>query len=184
MPHKNPWKKLSSKIAYDNSPYWRIREDEVITPTGTKGRYAYVETEFAVSIVAFNEANEVLLVGQYRYPTDIFSWEVPAGGGAKGEIPLQTAHKELAEEAGMTADEWIALSRYQTWNGASSEWTYPFIARNLHPTHAKEQDDEQIDEVKNVALSDALAMIDRGEITDGQSIATLYLAARHLGMIK
>ena len=76
----NPWKRLSSREIYKN-PWIRVREDQVITPHGKDGIYGVVEAKPAIGVVALTESLDTYLVGQYRYPLDQWSWEIPEGGG-------------------------------------------------------------------------------------------------------
>jgi hypothetical protein len=78
MTVQNPWKKLSSKTVYRN-PWITVREDQVITPGGHPGIYGVVETRVATGVVALTDDQHIFLVGQYRYPLDVYSWEIPEG---------------------------------------------------------------------------------------------------------
>ena len=108
MQNKNPWKMLSSKIIYKNK-WICLREDQVITPYGTKGIYGFIETHPAIGIVPLNENIATYLVGQYRYTLNTYSWEIPEGGGHPGESHLETAKRELSEETGLKANKWKYL---------------------------------------------------------------------------
>jgi hypothetical protein len=106
---KNPWKTVSSRVAYENA-WIRLREDQVIRPDGRPGIYGVVEIRPSVGVVAMNERDEVALVGQWRYSVNRFSWEIPRGGSHPGETDmLCVAKRELAEEAGLIAEKWEAL---------------------------------------------------------------------------
>ena len=70
---------MSSRIAYENQ-WIREREDQVIRPDGDAGIYGVVEIPLSVGIVALNERDEIALVGQWRYPVNRYSWEIPRGG--------------------------------------------------------------------------------------------------------
>ena len=91
---QNPWKKLSSKRLH-KTPWLSLIEDRVIRTDGKQDTYTYIQTKLAVGVVAMNDENEIYLVGQYRYPTDGYSWEIIEGGGEEGETGLDTAKREL-----------------------------------------------------------------------------------------
>ena len=73
--HSNPWKTLTSRIAYENA-WIRLREDKVLRPDGHEGIYGVVELRPSVGVVAVNAVREIVLVGQWRYPLDRYSWEI------------------------------------------------------------------------------------------------------------
>src|SRR5690349_10904152 len=117
MRDRNPWKTLSSRITYEN-PWIRVREDSVIRPDGNPGIYGVVEVRPSIAVVAINERDEVVLVGQWRYTLDRYTWEVPRGGSSEGETDMRAvAARELAEETGVCAGHWIALGTFDIGNG-------------------------------------------------------------------
>lgn len=180
MPHtKNPWTTLRSRIVYQN-PWIRVREDDVIRPDGTEGIYGVVETKVATGVVALTEANEVYLVGQYRYTTKNYSWELIEGGAGEGEDPLAAAQRELREEAGLIASEWQSLGEeIHTSNCLTAEVAKIYIARGLTQT-APDPDPTEVLQVKKVPFAEALRMVDDGEIKDAVSIIGIFRAARLL----
>ncbi len=96
----NPWKKISSQKIYQNQ-WFSLREDQVISPGGEKSIYGVVETSPAIAIVPLTSKLETYLVGQYRYPLNTYSWEVPEGGADPDESNLEAAKRELKEETGL-----------------------------------------------------------------------------------
>src|SRR6188472_2783561 len=99
----NPWTTRASRPVYEN-PWIAVREDQVIRPDGQPGIYGVVHFKnAAVGVLPVDERGGIWLVGQYRYTLDLYSWEIPEGGGPAGEPPEVTAHRELREETGLTA---------------------------------------------------------------------------------
>ncbi len=90
----NPWKKISSTVIYKNN-WLRLREDRVVTPAGSQGTYSYVELPPALAIVALTDDLHTFLVGQYLYPLQKYSWEVPEGSGKRDESTEDAARREL-----------------------------------------------------------------------------------------
>ncbi len=179
MPESNPWKTLSTKHIYTNE-WITVREDQVIRPNGTEGIYGVVETRSACAVVALTPEQEIYLVGQFRYTTDTYSWEVIAGGGEKDEAPIVTAKRELEEEAGIVATRWDTLSEnIQMSNCYTSEIGHIFLARDLTISAANPDDTEDL-ALKKIPLSEALAQIDSGEITDAFSMIAIYQTQRWL----
>lgn len=174
------WKTLSSKIVYKDSRI-TVREDEVIRPDKTNGKYTVVESLGpSVFSVAITEKDEIYLIAQYRYTTGIYSWEVPSGSSNYQDL-LVTAKRELQEEAGISAKKWEKINTFQSMKGICNEISNVFIAKDLTKTKSNGQMKEGIYEVKKVSFVDAFKMIKKGEISDGQSIAAIVQTALWLG---
>ncbi len=176
---ENPWTTLSQKTVYSN-PWMSVREDNVIRPDGHEGIYGVVETRVATGVVALTEANDVVLVGQYRYPTETYSWEIVEGGADTDEDPMAAAKRELQEEAGLIAADWYPLGgEIHLSNCITSEKGFLYVARNLVETKATPEGTEVL-QLKTVSLENALGMVDSGEITDAMSIMGLMRVERWL----
>jgi 8-oxo-dGTP pyrophosphatase MutT (NUDIX family) len=171
---KNPWTTLSSREVYRNN-WITVREDQVLRPDGLPGIYGVVQARLAVGVVALTRDQKVVMVGQYRYPVDQYSWEIVEGGAEDGDTALMTAQRELREEAGYEAEMWTPLgSEIHLSNSFSAERAVLFVAQNLRPVPAAPEPTEQL-QVRQVVLADALGMIDSGEITDAFTIMGLML---------
>ncbi len=174
---KNPWKTLSSRIAYENA-WIRVREDQVIRPDGNPGLYGVVELRPSVAIVALNERDEIVLVGQWRYTVNRHSWEIPRGGSAPGEADtLAAAKRELAEEAGVKADSWELLAELDVGNGVLDDVQSLYLATGLSATPMNLDPEEEI-QVTWKPFSEALQMAMDGRITEVCSIAAILMVAR------
>lgn len=173
MSETNPWKTLSSKIVYKN-PWITVREDSVIRPDGARGIYSVVETRIAAGVVAMTPEKQIYLVGQYRYATNNYSWEIIEGGSDKTEDPMVTAKRELQEEAGLIANTWVPLgSKLHLTNCHSSEVAYLYLATDLKETKATPEGTEVL-KIKTVPFEEALRMAMDGSITDAMSIIALH----------
>lgn len=176
---KNPWKKLTSKEIYKN-PWIRVREDRVITPGGTEGIYGVVETKTAIGIVALTNSEEIYFVGQYRYPIDEYSWEIVEGGSEPGEEPLETAKRELLEEAGVVATHWQQLgSHFHLSNCFTDEVAIIFLATGLTRRQAQPDDTEQL-RVKKISVNEAVSLAESGKIKDSITLIALERLSRWL----
>ena len=180
MDTSNPWKKIDSKLIYEN-PWIRVREDSVIRPDGNPGIYGVVETRKATGVVALTEDNQVYLVGQFRYTMNQYSWEIPEGGAENGEEPLTAIKRELAEEAGITAEDWMSLgAEVHLSNCHSSERAYIFLARGIKEMGFNSPEGTEVLQVKKIPFKEAIKMIDNGDINDAITIIALYRAKNFL----
>ncbi|MDX5325007.1 MAG: NUDIX hydrolase [Bacteroidota bacterium] len=166
------WKRKSARVVYDN-PWIRVREDEVINPNGGQGIYGVVQFKnLAIGIIPVDEHSHTWIVGQHRYPQNKYSWEIPEGGGPLGVDPIRSAERELAEEVGLSADEYQLILEMDLSNSVSDEVAYIFIARGLSEVERMPDETEDL-EVRRIHLNDVFDMVDRGEITDAMSVAGL-----------
>lgn len=167
----NPWLTLSSQQVYDN-PWITVREDRVVRPDGEPGIYGVVHYKnTAVGVLAIEE-DHVYLVGQYRYPLQKYSWEIPEGGCPEGEEPLRAAQRELREETGLRAARWRMLGEAYLSNSVADEYAVWFLATELMTGEQQPEGTERLS-VRRVALGEALGMALEGEITDALSILAL-----------
>lgn len=177
----NPWKTLSSQSKYKNA-WISVREDQVIRPDGTPGIYGVVETKVATGVIALTPDNQIYLVGQYRYPVNVYSWEIVEGGAELDEEPILGAKRELREEAGLTASEWQQLGGpVHLSNCYSAETAYLYLARRLTQVGSSPDGTEML-EVRKVPFHEALEMVDTGLITDAMSIIAIFRAQRLLAL--
>jgi 8-oxo-dGTP pyrophosphatase MutT (NUDIX family) len=174
---ENPWQTRSSRVVYDN-PWIRVREDQVIHPDGQPGIYGVVHYKnIAIGILPIDAEGRIHLVGQYRYPLNRYSWEIPEGGCPEDEEPLAAAQRELLEETGLQARNWKLLGESHLSNSVSDEKALWFLATDLIEGKAEPEGSEVLRR-KLVPLEEALRMIEHGDITDALSIIALFHHAR------
>lgn len=173
--HINPWKVLAEKKVYDN-PWITLTEYDVINPAGGKGIYGKVHFKgLAIGILPLDEEWHTWLVGQYRFPLNQYSWEIPEGGGALDVEPLESARRELLEETGLVASEWSPLLEMHLSNSVSDEHGIIYLARGLQQREAEPEETEQL-QVKRVSFDEAYDMVEKGLITDSMSVAAILKA--------
>lgn len=173
---KNPWQTLTTRIAYQN-PWIKVAHNEVINPSGGAGIYGVVHFQnVAVGIVPIDEAGNTWLVGQYRYPLERYSWEIPEGGCPLGTDTLATAKRELIEETGIQATDWELIQHLDLSNSVSDETGVVYVARGLSFGESEPEPTEDL-QIKKVPLQTAIEMCMQGEITDSLSVIALYRVA-------
>ena len=166
------WKTLKSKVVYDN-PWMTVMEDRVVNPGGGENDYGHIRFKNrAIGIVPLDDAGNTWLVGQDRYTLGLYSWEIPMGGGALEENPLEAAKRELQEETGLLASDWRQLMFIHTTNSITNEEGFIYVARDLTVDEPDAEESEVL-QLRKLPLIEAVEMIRRGEITDVISIAAL-----------
>jgi 8-oxo-dGTP pyrophosphatase MutT (NUDIX family) len=181
---QNPWRRQTRRPVYDN-PWIELYHDEVVQPDGRPGIYGVVHFRHrAIGVVPLDETTDsVLLVGQYRYVLDRYSWEIPEGGGDFDEEPEAAARRELVEETGYGGGTWRELCRCDLSNSVTDETAILFVATGLVAGTANPDGTEQI-ETRWVTFSEAMAMIGRGEISDAMTIIALQALALERALAK
>lgn len=170
MHTNNPWKIKSKKEIYDN-PWITLHHHEVLTPANTDGIYGTVHFKnLAIGIIPLTENLETYLVGQYRFPLEEYSWEIPMGGGSFENTALESAKRELKEEVGLEANKWQEILKIHTSNSVTDEVGYVFVAQDLTLGKAEPEETEVLS-IKKLAFSEAVQMVMDGKITDSISIA-------------
>lgn len=168
----NPWKIKDEKILYDN-PWIKLTEYKVVNPKGKDGIYGKVHFKnIAIGIVTLDEDRNTYLVGQYRFAINEYSWEIPEGGSPLHEVPLEGAKRELKEETGLLAEEWKEIMRMHLSNSVTDEVCIVYLATKLTQTEAQPEDTEDL-RIKKIPFSEAIKMINEGQITDAVSVAAL-----------
>ncbi|KAA5603879.1 NUDIX hydrolase [Roseospira marina] len=174
-PPDSPWTTQSERAIYAN-PWITVTEYGVLTPAGTPGIYGVVRfRNVAVCVLPVAADGTVTLVGQFRYPLQAYSWELPEGGCPVGTDPLDAARRELREETGQIAGGWSEILRLHLSNCVSDEAGVSFLAWNLAEGPSDPDETERL-EVRRVPFVEAVRMAETGAITDGHSIATLFRA--------
>ena len=161
---------------------WNVVHDTVqLSDDGSRIERDYIVHPGAVSILALDERERVLLVNQYRHPVGMRLWELPAGLlDVAGEPPLEGAKRELWEEADRTAESWAVLTDVFLSPGSSSEALRIFLARDvsLAPEEERhERTDEEAEIITRwVPLDEAVAAVLDGRIHNPSAVVGLLAA--------
>ncbi|MDC1516534.1 NUDIX hydrolase [Cyclobacteriaceae bacterium] len=174
---KSLWIKKSSLKVFEN-PWIVLHDEQVINPRGGESQYGRIHFKHAaMGIIPMDDDLNTYLVGQWRYPLNAYSWEIPMGGGQLDQDLLGSAKRELLEETGITATRWQELSKVHLSNSVSDEVGYIYLAKGL--TFGATQFDESEDlMIKKLPLKKAIEMCLEGSITDSLSLIGLLKLAR------
>ena len=159
---------------------WKVAVGRFTDPGGVEFTRDIVRSPGAVAVVAIDDADHVVLLRHYRPSVDRMLVEIPAGmRDVPGEDPLDTAKRELREEAGLEAGEWELLHVFLPAPGMTDSTVHVYSARELRTvareTHGPE---EEHMEVMSVPLAKGLSMIHDGSIEDAKTVIGLLLSAR------
>jgi 8-oxo-dGTP pyrophosphatase MutT (NUDIX family) len=170
--HGVPWRRGAARVVYDN-PWITVTEHQAIAPTGHPAMYGGVGFKnFALAVLPIHEDGAVTLVGQHRFMFGDYSWEVPEGGGPLGVDPLESARRELAEEAGLVAADWREVLRTQLSNSVTDEIAYGYLATGLTATDTAPDETEQL-ALARVPFREALDAALAGQLKDMLTVALL-----------
>jgi ADP-ribose pyrophosphatase len=151
---------------------------EVELPDGQHQQREIIRHPGAVALIVLDDQSHVLLVRQFRSASAQVMSEIPAGILNANEVPLNAAIRELQEETGYKPGKIEPLGGFYTAPGYTTEYIHLFVATNLIESRLPADVDEFI-EVDHVTLSDAITMIEHGEIEDAKTIIALLMYARH-----
>jgi ADP-ribose pyrophosphatase len=166
---------------------WTLVEDHLEDPAGNEFVRTYVDSPGAVGVVVLHveslgelkgaQLSEVntTLVRQFRAPFGDEMWEIPAGmRDVASEPPELTAHRELAEEAGLQASVLVRLGSMASAPGITNSMVEIFAACGLIEVPIdRHGPEEQHMQIRVVSVADALKEVRRGEITDAKTIIGL-----------
>jgi ADP-ribose pyrophosphatase len=162
---------LSSRKVFEGRAV-KLRVDTVRLPNGRETTREIVEHEDCVAIIALDDADNILLVRQFRKPVEKDLLEIPAGGIDPGETPEDAVRREMREETGFLPQKVEKLGGFYSSPGFCTEYLHLYLAADLVPKPLKAEDTESITLVR-VHLTQILGLIASGAICDAKSIAGL-----------
>ncbi len=175
---ENPWKIISTKEHYDN-PWVNVVEHQVINPAGNPGIYSVVHFKnLAICVLPLDDDNNTWIVGQYRFPVEQYSWEIPEGGGPLADAPLDSAKRELLEECGIIARQWTEIATCHLSNSGTDERAIVYVAKGLS-FHDSSPEETEILHVRKIPFEELFQMVMNNEVMDAPTIIAV-LKARQL----
>lgn len=155
------------------------KRDQVRLPSGNLGQREFLVHPGAVIIIPVLDDGKILFERQFRYPLNRIFIELPAGKIDPGEDLLLTGQRELLEETGFEAADWVYLGLQHPCIGYSTEVIHIFLARGLISGPPSRDEDEAL-QLFAMSIEEALSMIQSGELTDGKTIVSLMWAEKFL----
>src|ERR671917_526067 len=151
----NPWETLSSQRFYE-SRYVDVDQDEVRHRSGRIHPYTALRFRiYGIAVLPIFADGPPRLIGQYRYLAQDYTWELPRGSGSKSVDPLETAQRELKEETGAEAGQWLAGLHLMVSPGITDEIAPCFVAWDLNQG-AADPDPQEDFAIRRLPFHDAV----------------------------
>lgn len=168
----NPWKVIHTEKKLE-TPWVTVKLHQVINPAGNPGIYGVTEFKnLAIGILPIDEKGNTYIVGQYRFPLNSYTWEIPEGGGPINQDPLESAKRELKEETGIEAQDWQLIQSLQLSNSATDEIAYVFLARELSYGESDPEENEKLT-IRKIPFEELYQRVRSAEITDSLTVAAV-----------
>lgn len=169
---------ISSEVVVEGN-FLTLKRDQVRLPDGSQGEREYVTHPGAVVIAALLPDGKIVFVRQFRYPCNQVFFELPAGKIDPNEPHHLTAQRELLEETGYEAEEWVKLGTQHPCIGYSNEVIHLYLARGLRQS-AQQLDEGEFVEVIALEIDEITQKIMDGELTDNKTTAAMYIVEKYL----
>lgn len=169
---------LDTVLVYEGD-FIRVRKDNVRLPDGKTASREYINHPGAVAVLALLDNGNLVMERQFRYAPQREFIELPAGKIDHGEDILVCAKRELLEETGYVASEWVHLATAWPCIGYADERMEYFLARGLSH-QGRKLDDGEFLEVFELSLTEALEWIRLGKINESKTIVGLFWLEKHL----
>jgi ADP-ribose pyrophosphatase len=163
---------LDSTLSYDGN-FLKVRKDNARMPDGSVSSREYITHPGAVAILALLDNGKLVMERQFRYAPQREFIEIPAGKIDKGEDILLTAQRELLEETGYVAREWLHLTTAWPCIGYADERLEYFLARGL-TQQSRQLDEAEFLEVFELSMEEAIDWVRQGKINDSKTIVGLF----------
>ena len=147
----------------------QVEVRQISLPNGHQMEMEVIHHPGGSAVVALDDKQQICLLKQYRCVFDEWLWELPAGKRDHNEPPIETAKRELGEEAGILASDWLELGAMISSPGVFSEQVYLFLAQHLSSTASDIAPDEVL-QVHWLSLEEAFQAVMKGKIIDAKSV--------------
>ncbi len=181
VPHAGSWRRRRATLLLDRPPWLRVFADDVELPDGREVEgFLRIESREYATVFAVTPQGHVLFLRQYKYGPDRVALQLPAGYLEPGETPDQGARRELLEETGYTASEWVYLGGYRPDGNRGFGMAHLFLAQGARAVQAPDAGDLEEATIRILSLEQAEAALTSGEMAELAPIACVALALARL----
>jgi len=175
LPEQPKWQSHGESVLLEN-PWMRLTRHPATAPTGLEADYWVMRPKnIGTGVLPLYGDGTVTLVGQHRFALMRYSWEMPEGGAPEGEDPLEAIQRELREEAGLIAVNWVQVLDMDLSNSVTDERAMCWLAWGLEETGTEPDPTEVLARVRVPYLT-LLEECGRGAVRDSLTVATVYRA--------
>jgi ADP-ribose pyrophosphatase len=173
-----PWRTFNKRVLLERPPWFTAGVYDVELPDGTVLHdYNWIATRPFAIVVPLTDEGRTIVMRSFKLGVGAVSLSVPAGYLEEGEAPLAAAKRELLEETGYEARDWIALGRYVLDGNYGSGTMHAFLARGARKVREPDSGDHEEQELSLMPFTDVIAQLRAGEVAQLSTAAALGLAA-------
>jgi 8-oxo-dGTP pyrophosphatase MutT (NUDIX family) len=173
----DPWIVKGTSEVHRNG-FFAVESNDVVRPDGSIGKYQVVRVcRVGVGTLAIEADGTAHMTGQWRFPIKRYSWELPMGGAEPGEKNLEAAKRELSEESGIEAADWVKLVELDLSTSITDERCVAFLASGLKHRAAHPEAREVIARVR-APFIELVERVEQGLIREAVTVAAIMSAYR------
>ena len=172
-----PWRTLARRVLLDRRPWLTVGSEDVALPDGrvVEDFNWITMREFAIVVPILGDGRTIL-IRSYKHGVRAVSLSCPAGYLETGEPGIEGAKRELLEETGHAAAEWVSLGRFVVDGNYGSGAMHAFLARGAHKVREPQSGDHEEQELVFLPFAEAIARLRAGEVAQLSTAAALGLA--------
>lgn len=168
-----PWITTDERVEYTTNIFKVLKRDMEIVSEGHKATFSILEAPDWINVIALTPENEIVLVEQYRYGIEAPTLELPGGVCDPGENPFETSKRELLEETGYSAKEWLSLGKVSSNPAMQTNDTHTYLAKGCIKTSEQRLDGNERIHVQVIPIVAFLDLVGRGEIDHSLVVAAV-----------
>ncbi len=168
-----PWVTTDERVEYTTNIFKVLKRDMRIDSENHTATFSILDAPDWINVIALTPDNNIVLVEQYRYGTEVPTLELPGGVCDPGESPFESSKRELLEETGYSSEEWISLGKVSSNPAMQTNHTHSYLAKNCIKTAEQQLDGNERINVHVLPLTDFLDLVRTGEVDHSLVVAAI-----------